>query len=62
MQIGIRTPSGDEQVTPQLAKQIYRYLVKNDYSDDGNKITKSYHDAKQDDALADLPDELKPHA
>lgn len=58
----LKTPSGDVPVTPQLAKQIYRYLVKNDYTDDGDKITQAYHDAKNEGQLAPLPDELAPHA
>jgi type III restriction enzyme len=58
----LKTPTGDVQVTPQLAKQIYRYLVKNDYTDDSDGIAGAYHDAKKAGALADLPTELKPHA
>ena len=50
------------EITPAMAKQIYRYLVKNDYTDDADQITKAYHDAKEAGALADLPDDLKPHA
>lgn len=58
----LKTATGDVPVTPQLAKQIYRYLVKNDYTDDSDRITGAYHDAKKAGTLADLPDELKPHA
>ena len=58
----LKTPTGDVQVTPQLAKQIYRYLVKNDYTDDSDQIAGAYHDAKKAGILADLPDNLKPHA
>lgn len=58
----LKTPTGDVQVTPQLAKQIYRYLVKNDYTDDSDRIAGAYHDAKKAGTLADLPDDLKPHA
>jgi type III restriction enzyme len=58
----LKTPTGDVPITPQLAKQIYRYLVKNDYTDDSDRITGAYHDAKKAGTLADLPDELKPHA
>lgn len=55
-------PEGsDLTVTPAMAKQIYRYLVKNDYSDDDNRITDTYHQAKKDSALAELPEELKPY-
>ncbi|QYY25103.1 type III restriction-modification system endonuclease [Diaphorobacter sp. MNS-0] len=58
----LKTATGDVPVTPQLAKQIYRYLVKNDYTDDSDRIAGAYHDAKKAGTLADLPDELKPHA
>jgi type III restriction enzyme len=56
------TETGPIQVTPQMAKQIYRYLVKNDYTDAGDKIAPAYHQAKDEGAVAELPDELKPHA
>ena len=58
----LKTVAGDVQVTPQLAKQIYRYLVKNDYTDDADGIAGPYHDARKAGTLADLPPELKPHA
>lgn len=58
----LKTATGDVPVTPQLAKQIYRYLVKNDYTDDSDRIAGAYHEAKKAGTLADLPDELKPHA
>lgn len=58
----LKTPTGDVQVTSQLAKQIYRYLVKNDYTDDSDRIAGAYHNAKKAGTLADLPDDLKPHA
>jgi len=58
----LKTPTGDVPVTPQLAKQIYRYLVKNDYTDNDDKIAPSYHEAKKEEQLAPLPPELVPHA
>lgn len=58
----LKTPAGDVPVTPQLAKQIYRYLVKNDYTDNSDRIAAAYHEAKKAGTLADLPDDLKPHA
>ena len=58
----LKAPTGDVQITPQLAKQIYRYLVKNDYTDDADRIADAYHEAKKAGKLADLPEELKPHA
>ncbi|UXI66163.1 hypothetical protein [Tahibacter amnicola] len=58
----LKTPTGDVQVTPHLAKQIYRYLVKNDYTDNADRIAGVYHDAKKAGTLADLPPELKVYA
>jgi type III restriction enzyme len=34
--------------------KVYRYLVKNDYSDDGDQITSAYHQAKEAGTLAGL--------
>lgn len=58
----LNTPTGNVPVTPQMAKQIYRYLVKNDYTDDQDRITKTYHDARKEKQLADLPEDLKPYS
>jgi type III restriction enzyme len=58
----LKTASGDVHVTPPLAKQIYRYLVKNDYTDNADQIADAYHEAKKAGKLADLPVELKPYA
>jgi type III restriction enzyme len=58
----ITTDAGPIEITPAMAKQIYRYLVKNDYSDDTDQITGAYHQAKEAGNLAALPDELKVHA
>lgn len=58
----IATDAGPVEITPAMAKQIYRYLVKNDYSDDSDQITSAYHQAKEAGTLAALPDELKAHA
>jgi type III restriction enzyme len=58
----LKTPTGDIEVTPQLAKQIYKYLLKNDYSDDADRITGAYRDAKKEGTLAPLPPELHAHA
>jgi type III restriction enzyme len=56
-----KTPGGDVNVTPQLAKLIERYLVKNDYSDTDERITEDYHQAKKEGTLAPLPAELEPY-
>ena len=58
----ITTDGGPIEITPAMAKQIYRYLVKNDYSDESDQITTVYHEAKEAGTLAALPDDLKPHA
>ena len=58
----LKTATGDVEVTPQLAKQIYKYLLKNDYSDDTDHITGAYHEAKKEGILAPLPPELQAHA
>lgn len=58
----LKTETGEVEVTPQLAKQIYKYLLKHDYTDDADRITSAYHEAKKDGALAALPPELAPHA
>ena len=58
----LKTPTGDVEVTPQLAKQIYKYLLKNDYTDDADRITVAYHEARKDGALAALPSELQAYA
>lgn len=53
---------GTLEITAALAKQIYRYLVKNDYTDDSDKIADVYHKAKEEGTLKPLPEELAPHA
>ena len=58
----LKTDQGDVTVTPQMAKPIYRYLVKNDYTDDNDQIATAYHEAKKAGTLAALPPELAPHA
>jgi type III restriction enzyme len=45
-----------------MAKLIYKYLLKNDYTDENDRVTEAYHEAKKQGALVALPDELKPHA
>lgn len=53
---------GEVEVTPAMAKEIYRYLLKNDYTDNADHITEAYHQAKEDGTLAELPEALQPHA
>jgi type III restriction enzyme len=58
----LNTAEGPIEVTALMAKQIYRYLMKHDYSDDADQIVESYHQAKESETLADLPEDLKPFA
>ncbi|MBZ9566771.1 type III restriction-modification system endonuclease [Modicisalibacter tunisiensis] len=53
---------GEVEVTPAMAKDIYRYLLKNDYTDNADHITEAYHQAKEDGTRAELPEALQPHA
>ena len=60
----LKSPTGgDVRVTPQMARLIERYLVKNDYSDNEERITEQYHQAKRGGILnlAALPEELEPY-
>jgi len=57
----LKTDKGDVKVTPQMAKLIERYLIKNDYTDTQDRITEAYHVAKRDGTLAPLPAELEPY-
>ncbi len=47
-------------VTDDMANKIYKYLVKNDYIDDDDKITKLYQEDKDNGQLAPLPETLQP--
>ena len=56
----ISSECGSVEITAAMAKQIYRYLVKNDYTDDADHIAENYHDAKANGSLLSLPEDLKP--
>ena len=59
----ITTETGTLEITPVMAKQIYKYLLKNDYTDDAtDQVAETYHQAKAAGTLAALPPELAPHA
>ena len=58
----IQTESGDITITEEMASQIYRYLAKNDYSNDADEIASSYHEAKEREELTALPEDLQPYA
>ncbi|SFK49620.1 type III restriction enzyme [Desulfomicrobium apsheronum] len=58
----VTTETGTVEITPVMAKQIYKYLLKNDYTDDADQVATVYHEAKAAGTLAALPPELAPHA
>lgn len=49
-------------VSNQMARDIERYLIKNDYTDNSDHITDRYHTSKEAGVLAELPDSLQPYA
>lgn len=45
-----------------MAKQIYKYLLKNDYTNEADdSIAPSFHQAKANGLLAPMPVELEPY-
>ena len=58
-----QTENADITVTPQMARSIYKYLLKNDYIvGDNDQISTVYHDAKKEGTLAVLPADLERYA
>ena len=55
----ITTEQGAKTVDEPMAKQIYKYLLKNDYIDDDDSIAVAYHEAKANGTLTPLPTELE---
>ena len=49
-------------VTATMAKQIDFYLIQNAYRNIDGTITDSYHKAKAEGVLAELPEDIKEHA
>lgn len=58
----LKTDSGEIQVTELMANQIYRYLMKNDFTNDVDEITPEYHEAKASGNFPDLPAELQDYS
>lgn len=56
------TLAGDVPVTDEIATDIEFYLIQNGYVDKKRSITDKYHEAKKEEALAGLPEELMPFA
>ena len=53
---------GEQQVilNDKQAKDIYRYLIKNDYIDDNDNVSEAYRADLQNNCLAPLPEALTP--
>lgn len=49
-----------KDISDTEARAIYKYLVKNDYIDEGDQASQSYKDDVANGTLAPLPEELKP--
>ena len=57
----ISTETGTKKVDEAMARQIYKYLLKNDYTNESDDtIAEVYHEAKASGTLAPLPAELEP--
>jgi type III restriction enzyme len=55
-------PAGELTITDEQAAQLYRYLVKHDYSDDADQLTARYQVERAAGRLAELPAALQPYA
>ncbi|MDC5106517.1 DEAD/DEAH box helicase family protein [Acinetobacter baumannii] len=49
------------EVTKVMAKQIHKYLTRNDYIDDNDHIAPKYHQDKANGEVVALPEELQPY-
>lgn len=58
----LQTADGTIVVSEVMANQVYRYLLKNDFTDDNDAITASYHEAKAAGTLPSLPEALEPYS
>lgn len=54
----IETPQGEQPIDNTMARQIYKYLLKNDYIGDDDTITPKYHEDKASGNLAVMPEDL----
>jgi type III restriction enzyme len=57
----IQTLDGKMKIDEKQARTIYKYLLKNDYVDDNDKISTEYHEDNKNGTLAKLPEELEPY-
>jgi len=57
----LKTETGELKMTQQMAKALEKYLTRQGYTDDDDKITEAYHVAQKEGTLAPLPTELEPY-
>ena len=57
----LKTGSEEVMVTEIMANQIYRYLMKHDFTNDSDEMTPEYHTAKAEGTLPPLPEDLQLH-
>ena len=58
----ISTEKGKIEIKPEMATEIFYYLVENKYVDTRKYITENYHQAKEAGKLTDLPKSLQAYA
>ena len=54
----IQTPSGESVVEDQLARALYKYLIKNDYLNEDDTVSEAYKQAKESGTLAEPTSEV----
>jgi type III restriction enzyme len=58
----IQTEAGPHEISQAEANILHRWLMKNDYIDENDRIQPAWHEAREGESLADLPAELAAHA
>ena len=58
----LHTEQGDIQISEDMARKIYRYLIKHDYTNEQDQISETYLQAKKGGTLALLPEDLVPYS
>lgn len=58
----LKTPSGDVAVSADMATEIEFYLIQQGYVDKNRQISDKYLEARKEEQLAPLPEELLPYA
>ena len=57
----MRHEAGNITITENVARQIYKYLLKNDYVNDDDTISEVYKENKSNGSLEELPSDLATH-